>query len=341
MLEPPDLDDQLIISGLEQAYGMAIDQLTFLPLGADFNAAVYRAQAEDSSLYFVKLRRGAINEVSLTLPYFLHEQGLATIIAPLSTRSGQLSTQLQDYAVIVYPFVEGQNASIHALSEYQWADFGRTLRQLHSTGFPDSILQSLPYERYDAHWCNMLRAFMLGLDHVTPGDQIAAALIVFLKQKYAEILTMIERTEHFAELLRKQPPDLVVCHTDAHAWNLLIDTNGRLYVVDWDFPMLAPKERDLMFIGAGLGFVGCTPEQEEQLFYRGYGHAQINTGALAYYRYVRIIEDIALYYEHIVAGTAAEEDRKQSLYYVQSNFQPGGTLERAYVTDPIRMGCVK
>ena len=47
-------------------------------------------------------------------------------------------------------------------------------------------------------------------------------------------------------------PDFIVCHFDIHAGNILIDDDGSLYIVDWDDPILAPKERDLMYIGGGL-----------------------------------------------------------------------------------------
>lgn len=32
--------------------------------------------------------------------------------------------------------------------------------------------------------------------------------------------------------------------------NVLISKNGSIYIVDWDQPVMAPKELDLMFIGA-------------------------------------------------------------------------------------------
>jgi len=63
----------------------------------------------------------------------------------------------------------------------------------------------------------------------------------------------------------------ILCHADIHAWNLLIDVNGRLYIVDWDTLIFAPKERDLMFVGAGLGGNGHSLQEEETLFYQGYG----------------------------------------------------------------------
>jgi hypothetical protein len=42
-----------------------------------------------------------------------------------------------------------------------------------------------------------------------------------------------------------------LCHSDIHAGNILIDVNDDFYIVDWDNPILAPKEHDLMFIGGG------------------------------------------------------------------------------------------
>ena len=46
---------------------------------------------------------------------------------------------------------------------------------------------------------------------------------------------------------------LVLCHADLHAWNVLLDTDRQLWLVDWDETILAPKERDLMFVVGGIG----------------------------------------------------------------------------------------
>ena len=75
---------------------------------------------------------------------------------------------------------------------------------------------------------------------------------------------------------------------------MLIDGKGDLYIVDWDAPIMAPKERDLMFIGGGVANVWNNPH-EEDCFYQGYGNSEINQVILAYYRHERIIEDIAIY----------------------------------------------
>jgi spectinomycin phosphotransferase len=79
----------------------------------------------------------------------------------------------------------------------------------------------------------------------------------------------------------------------------LLGKEGALYIVDWDTLIFAPKERDLMFVGAGIWDSGLTATEEGSLFYQGYGQTKINQDALCYYRFERIIQDIAEYCEYI------------------------------------------
>jgi spectinomycin phosphotransferase len=113
---------------------------------------------------------------------------------------------------------------------------------------------------------------------------------------------------------------LPLYHTTAG--NFLVDADDALYIIDWDNPILAPKERDLMFIGGAQGFRGYSAQEEEILFYRGYGQTQIDPIALAYYRFERIVEDIAIYCEQLLSTQRGGEDREQSLHYLKPNFFP-------------------
>ena len=61
--------------------------------------------------------------------------------------------------------------------------------------------------------------------------------------------------------------------------------------------------------------------------------AQIDLNALAYYRYERIIEDIAVECEQIFSAAGSGEDREQALRYFMSNFEPNGVLEIACQSD--------
>jgi spectinomycin phosphotransferase len=333
MLEKPDLQDEQIIACLQDTYGLCVVHVAFLPLGADPNTAVYRAVANDETSYFVKLRRGVFDETSVALPKFLSEQGITQIIAPLTTTTGQLWATLDAFTVILYPFVEGRNGYAVALSKRHWRDFGAALKRIHTAAVPPALLRRIQPETYSAQARIIVRRFLSRLEDDTFDDPVAIKLAAFLQAKRDEILDLVGRAERLARALQARAPEFIVCHSDIHAGNILIGVNDTFYIVDWDNPILAPKERDLMFIGGGQGFVGHTAQQEETLFYQGYGQTQIDPIALAYYRYERIIQDIAVYCEQLFLTDEGGEDREQALRYLASNFLPGGTIEIAYRAD--------
>src|SRR6476620_8576277 len=109
MLEKPDLPDEQLIACLQHDYGLRIVQVDFLPLGNDLNTAVYRVVADDARPYFLKLRSGAFDETTVAIPRLLSDQGMAQIIAPIATSANPLWTRVDAFAVILFPFVDGQN----------------------------------------------------------------------------------------------------------------------------------------------------------------------------------------------------------------------------------------
>jgi len=237
--------------------------------------------------------------------------------------------------VILYPFIEGQNGYEVNLSDAQRVEFGAALKKFHTANIPSEITNGISREMFSPRWRETVKLFVKRVENETYKDSVATDLAKFLKIKRDETLELVERAERLASMLQAQPPEFILCHGDIHAWNLLIDTNGALYMVDWDTLILAPKERDLMFVGGGLGGNGHTLQEEETLFYQGYGQTQINPIAIAYYRYERIIEDIAVYCEQIFLSDEGGEDREQSLEHLKSNYLPGHTIEIAYQSDRI------
>jgi len=111
MREPPDnLTEDTLRARLRDRYGLDVEDLTFLPLGYDSSAWVYRVRAADDATYFLKVRLSIKNEAGLVVPRYLGDHGLAHIVAPLPTTGGALWTDAGDYVLILYPFVEGSSA---------------------------------------------------------------------------------------------------------------------------------------------------------------------------------------------------------------------------------------
>jgi len=333
MLTEPNLQHESIVTCLLREYGLPVAQIAFLPLGADLNTAVYRATTEDGESYFCRLRSGAFDETSATLPKFLRDRGVKQVIAPYTTRTGALWTSLDAFTAILYPYVEGRNGREVVLSEQHWREFGRALEALHTTDLPPDLAGRIRQETYSPRWRNVVRIFLARVQVEVYDDPVAVELADFLGAKRDKISDLVGRAEQLAQILTAQPRDRVLCHSDVHGSNVLVGADGALYIVDWDDPILAPKERDLMYVGGAQGFVGHTAQEEEVLFYRGYGRALVDPFGLAYYRYERIVEDIAVYCEQLLLSDKGGQDREQSLVYLKSNWDPGGTIETAYRSD--------
>ena len=153
-----------------------------------------------------------------------------------------------------------------------------------------------------------------------------------MKEHISVIRRLVDRADELAKKLQGQSFELVLCHSDIHGGNVLINGNDMIYIVDWDDPMMAPKERDLMFIGGGVANV-WNKLHEEEFFYIGYGKTEINQTILAYYRHERIVEDIAIYCQELLLTTAGGEGRLEMCKHFIDMFKPQGVVDVAFKTD--------
>jgi spectinomycin phosphotransferase len=330
MLEKPDISDDLIISRLQEEYGLSIAHLEFLPIGADLGTAVYRVIENGGTVYFLKLRKG-FEEIIVTVPLFLKEQGLREIIAPFETRSKQGWADFGEYKMILYPFVEGKDGFERELTDHHRNTLGKALQRIHTAELPPELRRLVPHETFSPQWRESLKSFQGLVEMKTYGDPTAAKLAGFMKSKREDISRLVGRTEELASEVQSPSLEFVLCHTDIHGGNILISDDDKLFIVDWDNPLLAPKERDLMFIGGGIDEIWKS-EREETVFYAGYGEPKINRAALAYYRHERIIEDLAVIAEQLLLTDEGGADRKQAYRWFIGNFEPGSTIEIAEKT---------
>ncbi|MCU0488183.1 MAG: phosphotransferase [Anaerolineales bacterium] len=332
MLEKPDIPDDRITATVQSEFGLAVTDILFLPIGADVNTAVYRLTDRNGAAYFLKLRHGHFDPLSVQLPRFLFEQGVQNIIPPLRARNLQPWAELAANILILYPFVEACNGYQTPLSDQNWIEFGAALRFIHTMQLPDDFTARMQRETFSPCFRRAVAAYLSAIERENIRDPAAAELVRLLRAQRSLIWDLLQRAGQLGEALQAQNLPYVACHSDLHAGNLLIDDRQRLYLVDWDAPILAPKERDLMYAGGAQGFQGHTLDEEEAIFYQGYGQAVVSRDALAYYRFERIIQDMAAFCEQILDANDGGEDRLQALQYVKSNFDPGGTVEAAYRT---------
>ena len=331
MLIKPDIKDEKIIICLQDNYGLDVENISFLPLGADFNTVVYKVVTSNKENYFLKLRSGEFLDASVSVPKYLLDAGIKQIILPITTKDGQLFSNFADFKTILYPYIDTCNATQIKLTKAQWVLLGKAIKKLHELDISPSITKNVSKENYSSKWRESLKELLVHISNKNFSEPVASEMSQFIKSKTNEIIKLIQCAEELVTKLQKQQLEHVLCHADLHGWNLIIDKEGNFYIVDWDTLIFAPKERDLMFIGAGIWDSSLTPNEEESLFYQGYAPSNINQDALAYYRFERIIQDISDYCEYVfLSDEGSKEDRRQCFEYLKSNFLEGGTIERAY-----------
>jgi spectinomycin phosphotransferase len=301
----PELPEAVLRAVLRCEFAIEAKQLESLSHGIDTEAAGLRIGASDGREWFAKLRRGRFAEIALALPAFLAGTGISEVVAPIATLDGRRCASLGELELAVYPFVPGSNGLDVELSDAHWLGLGRALRRIHDVALPDA-LAAMIRRQTPTRFAGALRALL---------EQSAPPLIAHSQRLRAAL----DRLERGVAELRARPRELVPCHSDVHAGNLLLGGDGALAIVDWDEPILALRERDVMFVGGGYYANRCPPEEERARFLRGYGDVPLDPQTVATYRCERVIEDLVLHWE---------EGTPESLGRVANILAPGGSLDR-------------
>jgi len=331
MLTPPDIAPDAVQARLAETYGLQATRAEFLPMGADVDSAAFRIEAPDGRVHFLKLRRSGFNAAVVDVPAFLHHtQGIDAVMAPMPTRTQQLSVQDHGFSWALYPFFDGVDGFTRTPTDRQWTLLGTALNAIHRTELPESLRAGLPRESYSHHWREGVRRYQRRFINGVAGDDLVKRFLAFWDAHDEEIDSIVYRSEQLASILLEKSLPQVLCHADLHAGNVLLGDDDRLCIVDWDTLILAPKERDLMFIGGGVGGVWNQP-REEALFFQGYGtNEAIDTLALAYYRHERIVRDLLEFCDQMFDPQASREDREEGLRQMASQFDPGNVVAVAH-----------
>lgn len=330
--DDPRLDQSQLTSCLETHYGIRAVAIEFLPLGYDLQAAIHRVVASDGAAYFLKTRFGPPKGASLEVPRALTDAGIPHILAPIPTRDGALFAPLDDdtgHTVTLFPFLRGTDAMAAGLDDDQWRAFGQTLRAVHDSGIADRFRGSVRTEAFDLPSAALVRQVSSAVCAWCFVSDAAEAFAAFWRAHRGPIEAMLDRAEVLGARLRQRSFPLVMCHADIHAANILLDDAGGFWLVDWDGPVIAPRERDLLFVVGSRIAREVTP-REERLFFEGYGETVVDADALRYFRYERIIEDIGEIGKSVLLTPGrSEAAREQEAALARSFFAPGGDIDRA------------
>jgi spectinomycin phosphotransferase len=329
MLEPPhDLTDTTIARALETGYGIRVAEVEFLPIGNDPASWAYRvATASGRRDWFLKVRAGAMP--GAVVPALLHRQGVPNVLAPLPAKSGAPAVALERFTLALYPMLDAVPGGKVGLSAAQWRQLGAVVERIHTLPVPAELGRMLGRERFRPARRELLPKLDALLASPDPGDPLALELADRWHAQDGVIHALAERADRQGPWLARAGFPKGLCHADLHTFNVLVDADQQIWLVDWDEAVLAPRERDLMFVVGGIREDLVSPE-DTRSFFQGYGDARIDPVLLAYYRCAWALQDIATTAEEAVLSPhLGELSRRKAVDGFKSLFEPGSIVDLA------------
>jgi spectinomycin phosphotransferase len=328
MLEPPpDLAAEAVVRALESGYGIRVSGLTFLPVGNDAASWAYRVGTATGRDWFLKVRAGAMP--GAVVPALLHRQGVPNVLAPLPATSGVPAVPLERFTLALYPMVEAVTGAEAGLSAAQWRQLGVAVERVHTLPVPAGLARLVGRERFRPSRRELLPELEAALASPDPGDEVGVELAAFWRAHREVIDALVERADRQGRWLTGAGFPEGLCHGDLHTWNVLVDSDQQLWIVDWDEAVLAPRERDLMFVVGGIG-AGLVSPDDTRAFFQGYGRARVDPVLLAYYRCAWAVQDIAAFAEEAVLSPGlGSMSRRAALASFMGLFEPGNIVDLA------------
>jgi aminoglycoside phosphotransferase (APT) family kinase protein len=149
-------------------------------------------------------------------------------IAPIPTRTGAPLARVNDFAVTLYPFVEGET--------FTWGDYRDAA---HRQAVLDMVVEVHRTPPHHAYRDDFIAPTLTPMGDTGPYSRPATELLA----EHAPALARL-RTRYETLAARVDQSRLVLTHGEPHAGNTMLTPDG-WRLIDWDTALIAPPERDL------------------------------------------------------------------------------------------------
>jgi spectinomycin phosphotransferase len=300
---PDDLDTAALAAVLERHWGLQARPLEYLPIG--FGSHHWRAVDAGGVEQFVTvddLEAGfqagpdadaafaALDRAYRTAAWLRDEAGLDFVLAPLPAADGAAIRRLDArYAVTVRPFVAGETSGF---DRYEDVDDRRLVAgivgRLHAVtgrvppGLPRRDDLAVPARP------ELEAALAADLERPWDAGPFAEPARRLLADSAETVRWRLREYDELVAAVRASPEQWVLTHGEPHRANVIRASDGRLFLIDWDTTLIAPRERDLrMLLDDDL-----TGWEE---YVAAGGPASLNPDALELYRRWWDLADIAVF----------------------------------------------
>ena len=241
-------DKSELLEQLSTAYSLPLQSINFFPEGEDSYGYVVASEAGEK--YFAKASTAVPNSRLQMASLLRNRCNISGIVAPLETQNGELSVPWQDFRVSLFPFIEGKSRwDLWKVGEdFTDAELSQTavlLATIH--GCTDTIASNnLTVATYDLPLRQELHTVLEAPRKIPARNGYQKRLLEAIAQHRSEVLQTLERYDSLGRSASALQTPFVITHGDPTPGNLILDTENRLHLIDWDGVCLGPPEKDLV-----------------------------------------------------------------------------------------------
>lgn len=290
------IDQQDLLIALESGYGLR--DVTLMPAPRGFVAETYVVTAGDQR-YFAKLvaisRYSENIEASLPALLEMYQQGFDAINYPVLTNDGQLSMKLDGRLLVLFNYIEAEWTF-----DYPFADYVALITRLNAM----TVRTPPPREDFALAFRDNLLNHLEAVWAGTFTHPVELEVQTLLRAERDRLLRDFATMESLMHEMQQTEHEWVLTHGDAGG-NIIKDARGKIYLIDWDDLLLAPRERDTWFHADSAEFLALYRAR-----FPGY---QVNRRAYAYYLYKRFFDDLEGFLDKIFAPSSSDEVKTANL----------------------------
>jgi spectinomycin phosphotransferase len=155
----------------------------------------------------------------------------------------------------------------------------------------------------------------------TPGKQLLRQTLL---PRWNEILDYLQHLKKLQARVRSLDQTMVICHTDLHGANLMLDDNDNLYILDWENALIAPPEHDMIFFAGEINFWKVFWPK----YTRHFQQPSLDGDLLSFYYYRRGLEDVAGFGFRILQREGGEERDREDIDWLRGNLAGLAEIEK-------------
>jgi spectinomycin phosphotransferase len=324
MAKEPIIGSQETLETIHGVYGIDLENLRFAFSG--WGGDCFTAESVGGEPYFLKLydpvHYQGVAPLSmdfyLPLMHQLHTKGILTHIPhPVPSLQGDFFTEIGSQVLVITNYIQGKQVGFGRLPEPVLATLSEMVGILHKSS--SQLNFEHPFiERFKTPFVPHLLKAMGALENHPPTDcKGIQRLKEVIHHQKDHLHYYLEKLRKLQNQVKSSENPMVVCHTDLHGGNLMLDDQGTLYLLDWENAMIAPREQDMIFFTKN--------RQVWQTFWQIYrvqfDQVSINADMLRFYHYRRGLEDVAGFVFRIMAGDGTDERDLDDLKWLESSLE--------------------